>query len=140
MELPFCTVIDGSYNANPGSMKAAIEMLTLAPERKVALLGDMFELGDEKAQLHGEVGAFAVKHKLDVLVCVGELSRYMYEEAKESAEKIEGGNKTDIYYYESIDEMLKELPCILRKGDAVLVKASHAMGFEKVVEWLKQAV
>ena len=140
LKLPFCTVIDGSYNANPGSMKAAIEMLTLAPERKVALLGDMFELGEEKERLHGETGAFAVAQKLDVLVCTGELSRAMYEEARACAEKSESAGKMEIFYFESLDEMMGELPRILRKGDAVLVKASHAMGFEKVVEWLKQAV
>ena len=140
MEFPFCTVIDGSYNANPGSMKAAIEMLTLAPERKVALLGDMLELGEERARLHGEVGACAVKHKLDVLVCVGELSRYMYEEALACAKKTEGKSSTEILYFKNKDEMMEALPRILKKGDAVLVKASHAMGFEKVVEWLKQAI
>lgn len=139
IELPFCRVIDGSYNANPGSMKAAIEMLTLAFERKVALLGDMFELGEETASLHGEVGIYAVEQKIDVLVCVGGLSRHMYEAARDCAEKKGNENRTELFYFESLESMIKGLPDILRKGDAVLVKASHAMEFEKVVEWLGQA-
>lgn len=139
IEFPFCRVIDGSYNANPGSMKAAIDILTLAFERKAALLGDMLELGEETAALHEEVGIYAVDQKIDVLVCVGTLSRPMYEAARAHAAKNGDRNRTEIFYFEGLEEMIKELPGILRKGDAVLVKASHAMGFEKVVEWLGQA-
>lgn len=138
LELPFCTVIDGSYNANPGSMKAAIDMLSLALGRKAALLGDMLELGDEKEKLHAQVGAYAAEQRIDVIVCVGELSRHMYEAARACAERGADGYQPDIFYFASRDEMLKELLGILQKGDAVLVKASHAIGFEKVVEWLKQ--
>lgn len=138
MALPFCTVIDGSYNANPGSMKAALQMLTLAFERKVAILGDMFELGDDRERLHGEVGACALEQGIDVLVCTGELSRHMYEEALTCAREKGNGNRTQLYCFQSRDEMLGELPRILKKGDAVLVKASHGMQFEKVVEWLEE--
>ncbi len=120
-------------------MKAAIDILTLAFERKAALLGDMLELGEETAALHEEVGIYAVDQKIDVLVCVGTLSRPMYEAARAHAAKNGDRNRTEIFYFEGLEEMIKELPGILRKGDAVLVKASHAMGFEKVVEWLGQA-
>lgn len=138
MELAFCTVIDGSYNANPGSMKAALQMLTLAFERKVAILGDMFELGDDKERLHGEVGICALEQGIDVLVCTGELSRHMYEKALSFAREKGCADRMGIYYFENRDEMLGELPHILKKGDAVLVKASHGMQFEKVVEWLEK--
>ena len=139
VKTPSYTLIDGSYNSNPGSAKAAIQMLNLAFERKVALLGDMFELGEQKELLHREVGVYAVEQGIDVLVCAGELSKHMYEEAKACMEKA-GKGKTQIFYFESRDEMIEKLPMILKKEDAVLVKASHGMHFEKVVEWLKQAV
>ena len=74
-------LIDDCYNANPVSMRAAIDLLATAKERKVAVLGDMFELGEGKEQLHGDVGIYAVEKKTDVLICTGLLSRYMYEQA-----------------------------------------------------------
>ena len=140
VQTPFYTLIDGSYNSNPGSVKAAVQMLTLAFERKVALLGDMFELGEQKEQLHREAGAYAVEQGIDVLVCAGELARHIYEGARDCEKKMKNGNKTQVFYFESMDEMIGNLPQILKKGDAVLVKASHAMQFEKAVEWLKKAI
>ena len=77
------------------------------------------------------MGIYAVDQKIDVLVCVGTLSRPMYEAARAHAAKNGDRNRTEIFYFEGLEEMIKELPGILRKGDAVLVKASHAMGFEK---------
>ena len=134
---PFYTLIDGSYNSNPGSAKAAIEMLNLAFERKVALLGDMFELGEEKEKLHTEVGAYAVEQGIDVLVCAGELARSMYDGAKACAERADYRDRTQLFYFEGRDEMIEALPRILEKEDAVLIKASHGMHFEKVVEYLQ---
>lgn len=139
LSLPFCTLIDDCYNANPASMRAAIDLLAMAGGRKVAVLGDMFELGDNTRGLHGEIGAYAAKKGIDVLVCTGTLSRNMYDKARESI--ADGGEdsagKTEAYYFKDRDEMLEGLPAILRQGDAILVKASHGMAFEKVVAFLK---
>ena len=123
-------VIDDCYNANPVSMKAAIDLLATAPGRKVAILGDMFELGEREKELHGEVGAYAAEKGIDVLICAGELSGCMYEKA------LSMGGKSEVYYFETRDVMLAELKDILKPGDSVLVKASHGMQFEKVVEFL----
>lgn len=130
MALPSLTVIDDCYNANPVSMKAAIDLLSMAIGRKAAILGDMFELGQRERQLHGEVGAYAVEKGIDVLICTGELSGCMYEKA------VSLGGKSEVYYFETRDAMMKELKNILKPGDSVLVKASHGMQFEKVVELL----
>ena len=128
--LPSLTVIDDCYNANPVSMKAAIDLLMMAIGRKVAILGDMFELGEREKELHGEVGAYAAEKGIDVLICAGELSGCMYEKA------LSMGGKSEVYYFETRDVMLAELKDILKPGDSVLVKASHGMQFEKVVEFL----
>lgn len=132
MRLPGCVVIDDCYNANPVSVKAAIDLLATASERKAAILGDMFELGEREKQLHGEVGAYAVDAGIDVILCVGELSAYMYGQGKQRKEEKQKG--TELYYFLTRDEMIGKLPEILKKGDNILVKASHGMQFEKVVE------
>lgn len=129
--LPARTIIDDCYNANPVSMKAAIDLLTMALGRKVAILGDMFELGENEKELHGEVGAYAAAKKIDVLICVGSLSENMYDSACKA-------NSGKVYYFETRDEMLSTLKEILQPGDNILVKASHGMHFEKVVEVLQQ--
>ncbi len=139
LSLPAYTLIDDCYNANPASMKAAIDLLATASGRKTAILGDMFELGEKEKQLHGEVGAYAVEKGVDLLICTGALSCHMYRQALETVKKCTGGGKTKICYFETRDAMLKELPAILKKGDTILVKASHGMAFEKVVEMIKEA-
>lgn len=132
--LPSYTVIDDCYNANPVSMEAALSLLATAVGRKVAVLGDMFELGEEEKVLHERVGAYAVESGVDVLVCVGELSRSMYEAALRE-NKNPG---TMLYYFEKRDEMLQKLPELIRQGDNILVKASHGMAFQKVVSCLQE--
>lgn len=131
LSLPDYTLIDDCYNANPASMRAAIDLLSTALGRKVAILGDMFELGEREEQLHGEIGAYAAERGIDVLICTGKLSEKMYQQALKTKEK-------ELYYFETRDDMMKELPRILRKGDTILVKASHGMQFEKVVAQIKE--
>ena len=128
--LPSYTVIDDCYNANPVSMKAAIDLLSMALGRKVAILGDMFELGEREKELHAQIGAYTVEKGIDVVICVGTLSRYTYERAFST------GGECNVYYFEKRDEMIGGLPSVLRPGDSILVKASHGMQFEKVVEFL----
>ena len=78
IETPEYILIDDCYNANPVSMKAAIDLLGTALQRKVAVLGDMFELGKDEAILHAQIGEYAMTHGVDVLICIGELSKHMY--------------------------------------------------------------
>lgn len=137
ISLPSCTIIDDCYNANPVSMRAAIDLLTMALGRKVAILGDMFELGEKEKEMHGEIGAYAVKKDIDVLICTGELSRFMYESALKEQQVQAARRKTEIYYFKTREEMLGQLKKILQPGDSILIKASHGMEFEKVVEYLK---
>lgn len=124
-------IIDDCYNANPVSTKAAIDLLCLADKRKVAILGDMFELGREENELHSQVGEYAAKKKLDVIICIGELSKHMYNGAC-------GNNiSSKIYRFDTRDEALEKIHNIIKDGDSILVKASHGMAFDKIVEELK---
>ncbi|HKL79337.1 MAG TPA: UDP-N-acetylmuramoyl-tripeptide--D-alanyl-D-alanine ligase, partial [Mobilitalea sp.] len=124
------TIIDDCYNANPVSMKAAIDLLNMADTRKVAILGDMFELGTNEKALHKDVGIYAAKSRPEVLVCVGRLSSNMYDGAAETGHP-------NLFYYETREELIKALPTILKDNDTILVKASHGMGFENVVKALQ---
>lgn len=126
------TVVDDCYNANPVSMKASLDVLSDALGRKVAILGDMGELGKEEVEMHREVGVYAASKNLDLLICVGALSQYMAEAAKHAAPT------KNIFHFETKEELLQDLPKLLQKGDTVLVKASHFMGFEDVVKELEK--
>lgn len=129
------TIIDDCYNANPVSMKAALDLLRMSDTRKVALLGDMGELGTNEAELHRDVGEYAVGSGTDLLVCVGKLSRNMFEGAKAVLKKNCSSpiRYPEVLYFESRDSLIDALPDILKDGDTILVKASHFMGFEQVV-------
>lgn len=126
-------VLDDCYNANPVSMKAAVELLTNAVGRKVAILGDMFELGEKETQLHAGIGTFCAECGIDEVICVGSLSANMAQAAKES-----GAAGMQVYHYEELEQLRRDLPGLLQPGDNILIKASHAMHFEKLVEDLTQ--
>lgn len=127
-------IIDDCYNANPVSMCAALDLLAQADTRKAAVLGDMFELGENAEKLHGDVGRYAAELATDVILCVGELSVEMAREAEAA-----NTGKSEIHYYPAKEDLLRELQDIIKPGDTVLVKASHGMGFAEIVEKLKQA-
>ncbi len=124
------TIIDDCYNANPVSMKASIDVLSKAPGRKIAVLGDMGELGAEEKQLHAMVGAHFAGKEIDALFCTGALSAELAEAAKAS-----GGVK-EVYYYEEKETLINELLKSCEEGDSILVKASHFMGFTEIVKAL----
>lgn len=133
------TVIDDCYNANPVSMKAAIDLLAMADTIKVAILGDMFELGDNSDDLHADVGAYAAHNGIDRIYCVGENSKHMYDSAVRKTKECQN---TQIYYFATREELINTLQQApeeyLPQGCTVLVKASHGMQFAEVVEWLKK--
>lgn len=138
------TLIDDCYNANPASMKAAIDLLSMADTEKIAILGDMFELGENSHSLHAEVGEYAAGAGLQKLFCVGEEARHMYEAAKKA------GDAGEIRYFPTRDALLETLEQAKDEfsqgkfpvgefpmGCTILVKASHGMEFSKVVEMLR---
>lgn len=125
------TIIDDCYNANPVSMKAALDLLALANTRKVAILGGMGELGEDSNKLHGEVGAYAIDTIVDVLVCIGENAKSMEKEAILQAKK--SNAHTTILYYQTKEEAMNQLEQIILDTDTILIKGSRFMELEEMV-------
>lgn len=124
------TIIDDCYNANPVSMKASIDVLAKASGRKIAVLGDMGELGSEEKQLHAMVGRHFAGRDIDALFATGELSA-------EIARAVEACSpKTSVYYFDTKEELIDRLDHYKEAGDTILVKASHFMGFSEIVKKL----
>lgn len=121
-------IIDDCYNANPISMKASLDVLSTADSRKVAILGDMFELGANEKKLHYEVGIHAAQKEIDLCICIGELSR-------NTAKGVFDG-KGKVVHFETKAEFLSHGNELLQKGDTILVKASHGMEFPEIIEKL----
>ncbi len=122
-------IINDAYNASFESMAASLKVLSEYKEnRKIAVLGDMFELGEFSKELHEKVGEEVAKNNIDILICSGENSKYIVKKAKENM------NTENIYYLEKKEEILNILEKILKSGDIVLFKASNGMKFYELVE------
>lgn len=125
-------VLDDSYNASPASMKAALDVLcSQNGHRRVAILGDMFEMGFYSETGHREVGAYAAHHNVDMLLTAGNDARYIAEEAGKVNPKLE------IHSFENPEELKKKLFSLLRSGDIILVKASRGMAFDQISQMIK---
>lgn len=118
-------IIDDCYNANPTSVKASLDTLMNFNGRKVAILGDMKELGANELAFHKETGNYAKQKGVDLVIAIGPL-------AKELAKGANG------IWYDTIDNAEKMIKTLVHNGDTVLVKASHSMNFEGVVKILKE--
>lgn len=118
-------ILDDTYNANAPAMKEALRVLASVPGRKIAILGDMRELGKESERLHREVGKEAGRLHTDVVIAVGEEARYIAQE-------------TQGHWFGTQEELREELPGLLRPGDTVLVKGSRGMQLEKTVEAIQE--
>lgn len=133
--IKYTHIIDDSYNASPDSSLAALEVLSeLKPQgRKIAILGDMLELGIKNEEGHREVGKKAAK-SCEKLIIVGELSKFIADEAKKN-----GMNEDNIFQFkanEAVDAAKFVQNKILKQGDLVLIKASQAIRLEKAVKEL----
>lgn len=122
------TLIDDTYNANPDSVLAAIQVLAAHPGRRILVLGDMGELGPSAAELHCEVGEKARAAGIDRLLCLGELSINCVQSFGPGA-----------MHFERIEELLAEIECALAPGVTVLVKGSRFMQMERVVQSFKES-
>lgn len=127
-------VVDDCYNANPVSMEAALDVLSHAKGRTIAVLGDMGELGENEAELHYGVGKCVAEKQIHTLFCAGTLAQE-YKRGVEDVLQQAGGN-CEVFHFPERDEMIKELLSYVKSGDSILIKASHFMDFPKVVEAL----
>ena len=125
------TIINDVYNANPVSMKAGIDVLSGGEGEKICILGDMFELGQFAKEMHYDTGVYAAQKKIDKIICIGEISKSMYEGALSL-----GGNA---FYFKTQDEFIeKGIEELVSEGATVLVKASRGMHFEKTAEKIQE--
>lgn len=124
-------ILDDCYNANPQSVAAALEVLAKTEcEKKVAVLGDMGELGDLTEQAHYNMGALAAMLGIDLVVAIGPKAEKIADGAAQSG--------SEVVHFMTKEEALQTLREELGSSTAMLVKASHAMHFEQIVELLKE--
>ncbi|MGH1484771.1 MAG: UDP-N-acetylmuramoyl-tripeptide--D-alanyl-D-alanine ligase [Cellvibrionaceae bacterium] len=122
-----CTLIDDTYNANPGSVKAAIDVLSEMRSNKILILGDMAELGQDENIAHADIGRYASNKKINRLFTVGEKSIF--------AQKAFGENAT---HFESMEKLINYLSEHTPVDSAVLVKGSRSARMERVVHAIKR--
>ena len=119
------TIIDDTYNANPFSMMSALDVLARSKAKwRVAILGDMFELGEDEKELHRKVGEHAKALGIDELITIGEL-----------AENISIGG--DGVHFDDKESFIEKIDKYIKPGDLILVKASRGMHLEEIVERLR---
>ena len=124
------TLINDSYNASYESMKASLKYLSNRTDlRKIAVLGDMLELGEFSKELHEKVGEEVANNNIDILICRGKF-------AKDIISKASKNKKTQCILLQNNEEILNKLKEILREGDVVLIKASNGMKFYEICQKL----
>ncbi|MBS3903426.1 MAG: UDP-N-acetylmuramoyl-tripeptide--D-alanyl-D-alanine ligase [Anaplasmataceae bacterium] len=122
-------ILDDAYNASPSSMRAGLETLKEIPaKRKVAVLGDMLEIGEYAMAAHEEIGVM-VEDVATLLITIGPRAKFIAEGARQA-----GFNKKNIWSFDTADEARATVQEVIKKGDLILIKGSHAMQLEKIVE------
>lgn len=126
------TLIDDAYNASPDSMKASVNVLCDMPceGRRIAVLGDMFELGENEIKYHREIGEFLLDKPIDELVVLGELSQHIKQVIEDSDSQIK------VYTFSDNEEAAIYLMATLKPEDVVLIKASNGMNLKEIVNIL----
>ena len=126
------TILNDTYNANPQSMRAAVDVLAnYSGAYRIAVLGDMLELGDLGPVLHESVGQFVGSSGIDCLITVGELGEYI-------AQGAQSAGLGEVYARPNREEAKVVLEQVLQPGAVVLCKASRGMKFEELVEFIKR--
>jgi UDP-N-acetylmuramoyl-tripeptide--D-alanyl-D-alanine ligase len=126
------TIVDDSYNASPGSMLAALDLLDGLPGRKIAVLGEMLELGDDADLKHRAVGR-AAAGVCDVLVTIGAGGAAMALGAREAHR-----DALQLHEAADLEDALEILRPRLRPGDVILVKASRGIALDRLVDRLRE--
>ena len=122
----YLLLIDDCYNANPDSVVSALSSSQGMSRRRVAILGDMLDLGDSSEERHRYIGGFAAFVGIDLLICCGKNAKNIYDGYISRKGEM-------AYYYADKTELIASLPQLIKKDDAVLVKASHGMKFEELL-------
>jgi UDP-N-acetylmuramoyl-tripeptide--D-alanyl-D-alanine ligase len=125
-------ILDDSYNASPLSMHAALDALRGLPaKRRIAVLGDMLEIGKYTIEAHEAIGRLAAE-SANILVTVGPRAKFIAESARAA-----GMKKSALFSFDTADDARKPIQDLLKQGDLILIKASHAVALERIVEEIK---
>lgn len=126
-------ILNDSYKSNPQSLKSALETLDLLTgyKRKIAIIGDMLELGEKEEELHREIGRFIDPKKVDYLLCTGPLSKFIAEEAKKRFPF------EHVFHLNQKNDLIDKAKYLIQKNSLVLVKASRSLRLEEIVEALE---
>jgi len=123
-------IIDDTYNSSPSSALAALEILqNIKAARKIVVMGDMLELGDETEMSHRGIGRKIFEIKADLFFALGKRMKFATEELERH-----GFPKESIFYFEDHESLGKKLQEKIREGDLILIKGSQGMRMEKAVE------
>ena len=123
-------IINDAYNASPASMRVALQTTAdIAKGRKIAVLGDMLELGKISEKAHYEIGEEVVKNNFEVLITFGELGKFIAEGARAAGLK-------QVFISDTHEEAAKYVVQVLKKGDTVLFKGSRGMKMERIIEMI----
>ncbi len=126
------TIINDCYNANPQSAKSSLDILkSIQAKRKIAVLGDMKELGDKSRELHLEVGEYAAMSGADVIIALGKEALFIIDGAKKAS-----WDKVECFHFDTTDEIVSHIKSTKKDGDLYLIKGSHSMHMEKISELL----
>ena len=124
------TIINDCYNASLDSIKSALNVLSTFKTRKVAILGDVLETGSYEEEIHKNIGKSIIGNT-DILILVGDSIKYTYDEVIKN-----NFNKDNIYVFNTYEDVIKNIDNIIKKGDTILLKASHGIKLSNVVEYL----
>lgn len=125
------TLIDDTYNASLDSVKNSLELLSKVKTRRIFIFGDILELDDYSKDIHEEIGNLVINNHIDILICVGNNSKYTFDVAN-------NGNIISYYYKNNID-LINNILNIISNDDTILIKGSHGMNLLEIVEYLKKA-
>ena len=131
IEINNLKIINDYYNASYDSMKASLEVLSkIHAKRKIAILGDMLELGEYTEELHRKVGEEVAKNKIDILLTVGKFAKTISQTAENLGTK-------EVYQFNTNEECIQQISKIVKKEDCILLKASNRMNFSEISKWLQ---
>lgn len=126
------TIIDDTYNANPVSVRGAVDLLTAlkAFNRRVLIIGDMLELGVKAKRLHQEIGKYIEHRAIERVITVGQLTESIMHVLKNS-------KRIEVTHFENVDDLIKDLKNILKSDDVILIKGSRRMKMERILDSLQ---
>ena len=123
------TIIDDTYNASFDSVKNSLDLLSKVKNRKVFIFADILELDSFGEEIHKDIGKVIIDNKIDVLITVGNLSKYTYDVVF---------NNIECYHYDNNNLLLNDIDNIVKNDDVILIKGSHGMKLIEIVDYLKK--